>query len=75
MTTPRSTLPEQEELILPEVTEKKESGMPEAESALEVAAKELPIPAPEIENEIQAEQKYAPPTQTDSIPVQPTQHS
>ena len=73
VTTPRPTLPEPEELILPEITEKQESGMPEAESAPEVATEELPIPAQEIEDEAETEQEYAPPTQTDSIPVQPTQ--
>ena len=46
VTTPRPTLPETEELVLPAITEKQESGMPEAESAPEVAAKELPTPAP-----------------------------
>ena len=65
MTTPRPTLPEPEELILPAITEKQESGMPEAESAPEVAAKELPIPAPEIEKQFEAEQKTAPPMQTE----------
>ena len=54
MTTPRPTLPEPEELILPAITERQESGMPEAESAPEVAAKELPIPAPEIEKQIRS---------------------
>ena len=73
VTTPRPTLPETEELVLPAITEKQESGMPEAESAPEVAAKELPTLAPEIEDEAEAEQEYVPPTQTDSIPVQPTQ--
>ena len=73
VTTPRPTLPDTEELVLPAITEKQESGMPEAESAPEVAAKELPTPAPEIEDEAETEQKSAPPTQTDSIPVQPTQ--
>ena len=72
-TTLRPTLPEPEELILPEITEKQESGMPEAESAPEVATEELPIPAQEIEDEAETEQESAPPTQTDSIPVQPTQ--
>ena len=57
VTTPRPTLPEPEELILPAITEKQESGMPEAESAPEVAAKELPISAPEIEKQFEAEQK------------------
>ena len=69
VTTPRPTLPEPEELILPAITEKQESGMPEAESAPEVAAKELPAPAPEIEDEAETEQESAPHTQTDSAPV------
>ena len=73
VTTPWPTLPELEELILPAITEKQESGMPEAESAPEVAAKELPIPAPEIEDEAEAEQESAPPTHTDLTPVQPAQ--
>lgn len=73
VTTPQPTLPEPEELILPAITEKQESGMPEAESAPEVAAKELPIPAPEKEDEPVAEQESAPPTQTDPTPVQPMQ--
>ena len=73
VTTPRPTLPETEELVLPAITEKKESGMPEAESAPEVAAKELPIPAPEIEKQFEAEQKTAPPMQTEPAPVHPTQ--
>ena len=73
VTTPRPTLPETEELVLPAITEKQESGMPEAESAPEVAAKELPTPAPEIEDEAETEQKSAPPTQTDPTPVQPAQ--
>ena len=73
VTTPRPTLPEPEELILPAITEKQESGMPEAESAPEVATEELPIPVPEIEDEAETEQEYVPPTQTDSIPVQLTQ--
>ena len=73
VTTPRPTLPESEELILPAITEKQESGMPEAESAPEVAAKELPIPAPKIEKQFEAEQKSAPPMQTEPAPVHPTQ--
>lgn len=73
VTTPRPTLPEPEELILPEITEKQESGMPEAESAQETTTEELPVPAPEIEDEPVAEQKSAPPTQTDPTPVHPTQ--
>lgn len=73
VTTPRPTLPEPEELILPAITEKHESGMPEAESAQEVAAKELPIPAPGIEDEAETEQESAPSMQTDFTPVQPVQ--
>ena len=73
VTTPQPTLPEPEELILPAITEKQESEMSEAESAPEVAAEELPIPAPKTKNETEAEQKSAPPMQTDPTPVQPTQ--
>ena len=73
VTTPQPTLPEPDELILQVITEKQESGMPEAESAPEVAAKELPTPAPEIEDDVEAEQESAPHTQTDSAPVQPMQ--
>ena len=73
VTTPRPTLPEAEKPVLPVVTEKQESGIPEAESAPEVAAKELPIPAPEIEKQFEAEQKTAPPMQTEPAPVHPTQ--
>ena len=73
VTTPRPTLPEAEKPVLPVVTEKKESEMLEAESAPEVAAEELPIPVPEKEDEAETEQEYVPPTQTDPIPVQPTQ--
>lgn len=73
VTTPRPTLPEAEKPVLPAVTEKKESEMPEAESAPEVAAKELPTPAPEIEDEAETGQKSAPPTQTEPAPVHPTQ--
>ena len=73
VTTPRPTLPETEELVLPAITEKQESGMPEAESAPEVAAKELPTPAPEIEDEAETEQESAPSMQTDPTPVQPAQ--
>ena len=73
VTTPRSTLPEPEELILPEITEKQESGMPEAESAQETTTEELPVPAPEIEKQFEAEQKSAPPMQTEPAPVHPTQ--
>lgn len=73
VTTPRPTLPEPEELILPAITEKQESEMPEAKSAPETTTEELPVPAPEIEDEPVAEQKSAPPTQTDPTPVHPTQ--
>ena len=73
VTAPQPTLQEAEKPVLPVVTEKQESGMPEAESAPEVAAKELPIPTPEIEKQFEAEQKSAPPTQTDPTPVQPAQ--
>ena len=67
------TLPEAEKPVLPVVTEKQESGMPEAESAPEVAAKELPIPTPEIEKQFEPEQKSAPPMQREPAPVHPTQ--
>ena len=70
---PQPTLPEAEKPVLPVVTEKKETEMPEDESALEVATEELPIPVPEIEDEAVAEQKSAPPMQTDPTPVQPAQ--
>ena len=73
VTTPRPTLPEAEKPVLPVVTEKKESEMPEAESAPEVAAGELSIPAPEIEDEAETEQESAPSMQTDPTPVQPAQ--
>ena len=73
VTTPQPTLPEAEKPVLPVVTEKKESEMPEAESAPEVATEELPIPVPEIEDEAETEQKSAPPTQTDPTLVQPAQ--
>ena len=59
---PQPTLPEAEKPVLPVVTEKKETEMPEAESAPEVAAEELPIPVPEIEDEAETEQEYVPPT-------------
>ena len=59
VTTPRPTPPETEERVLPAIVEKQESGIPEAESAPEGAAEELPIPAPEIEDEPVAEQKSA----------------
>ena len=73
VTTPRPTLPEPDELILQVITEKQESGVLKAESTPEVAAEEVPIPAPEIEDEPVAEQKSAPPVQTDPTPVQPAQ--
>lgn len=68
---PQPTLPEAEKPVLPVVTEKQESGMPEAESAPEVAAKELPIPTPEIEKQFEPEQKSAPPMQREPAPVHP----
>ena len=67
------TLPEAEKPVLPVVTEKKETEMPETKSAQKTTTEELPIPAPEIEDEPMAEQKSAPPTQTDPTPVQPAQ--
>ena len=73
VTTPRATPPETEERVFPAIVEKQESGIPEAESAPEGADEELPIPAPEIEDEPVAEQKSAPPVQTDPTPVQPAQ--
>lgn len=39
----------------------------------ETAAKELPIPTPEIEKQFEAEQKSTPPMQTEPAPVHPTQ--
>ena len=73
VTTPRPTLPEPEELILPAITGKKESEMSETKSAQETTTEELPVPAPEIEDEPMTEQKSAPPTQTDPTLVQPAQ--
>ena len=73
VTTPRPTLPEPEELILPAITGKKESEMSETKSAQETTTEELPVPAPEIEDEPMAEQKSAPPMQTEPAPVHPTQ--
>jgi type IV secretory pathway VirB10-like protein len=73
VTTPRPTLPEAEKPVLPVVTEKKESEMPEAESAPEVTAEEMSAPTPEIEKQFEAEQKSAPPMQTEPAPVHPTQ--
>ena len=73
VTTPRPTLPEAEKPVLPVVTEKKETEMPETKSAQETTTEELPVPAPEIEDEPMAEQKSAPPTQADPTPVQPAQ--
>lgn len=52
---------------------KEKTEMLEAESAQEAAAEELSTPTPEIENELEAEQKSASSSQTDSAPVQPTQ--
>ena len=73
VTTPRPTPPEAEKPVLPVVTEKKETKMPETKSAPETTTEELPVPAPEIEDEPVAEQKSAPPMQTDPTPVQPAQ--
>lgn len=73
VTTPRPTLPEAEKPVLPVVTEKKETEMPETKSAPETTTEELPVPAPEIEDEAETEQKSAPPTQTEPAPVHPTQ--
>ena len=73
VTTPRPTLPEPEELILPAITGKKESEMSETKSAQETTTEELPVLAPEIEDEPMAEQKSAPPMQTEPAPVHPTQ--
>ena len=70
---PQPTLPEAEKPVLPVVTEKKETEMPETKSAPETTTEELPVPAPEIEDEPVAEQKSAPPTPTDPTPVQPAQ--
>ena len=73
VTTPRPTLPEAEKPVLPVVTEKKETEMLEAESDPEVTAEEMSTPTPEIEDEAETEQEYAPPMQTDPTPVQPAQ--
>lgn len=70
---PQPTLPEAEKPVLPVVTEKKETEMPETKSAPETTTEELPVPAPEIEDEPVAEQKSAPPTQAGLTPVQPAQ--
>ena len=73
VTTLQPTLPEPDELILQVITEKQESGVLKAESTPEVAAEVVPIPAPEIEDDVEAEQESAPHTQTDPTPVQPAQ--
>ena len=73
VTAPQPTLPEAEKPVLPVVTEKKETEMPETKSAPETTTEELPVPAPEIEDEPVAEQKSAPSMQTDPTPVQPAQ--
>ena len=73
VTTLQPTLPEPDELILQVITEKQESEMPETKSAPETTTEELPVPAPEIEDEPVAEQKSAPPMQTEPAPVHPTQ--
>ena len=73
MTAPQPTLQEAEKPVLPVVTEKKETEMPETKSPQETTTEELPVPAPEIEDEPMTEQKSAPSTQTDPTPVQPAQ--
>ena len=73
VTAPQPTLPEPDELLLPVTVEKKESGMPEAESVSDIDTEELPATIPEIEKQSEAEQKSAHPTQTDFAPVHPTQ--
>lgn len=73
MTTLQPTLPEPDELILQVITEKQESGVLKAESTPEVASEEVPIPSPEIEDDVEAEQESAPHTQTEPAPVHPTQ--
>ena len=73
VTAPQPTLQGAEKPVLPVVTEKKETEMPETKSAPETTTEELPVPAPEIEDEPMTEQKSAPPTQTDPTLVQPAQ--
>ena len=73
VTTLQPTLPEPDELILQVITEKQESGVLKAESTPEVAAEEMSAPTPEIEKQFEAEQKSAPPMQTEPAPVHPTQ--
>lgn len=73
VTTLQPTLPEPDELILQVITEKQESGVLKAESTPEVASEEVPIPSPEIEDDVEAEQESAPHTQTEPAPVHPTQ--
>lgn len=73
VTAPQPTLPGEEELVLPVIAEKKEIEMPEAESAPEAATEEPLAPTPEIKKQTEAEQEFAPPTQTDCAPVHPTQ--
>ena len=66
---PQPTLPEAEKPVLPVVTEKKETEMPETKSAPETTTEELPVPAPEIEDEPVAEQpaQLEPKTAPESI--------
>ena len=73
VTTLQPTLPEPDELMLQVITEKQESGVLKAESTPEVASEEVPIPSPEIEDDVEAEQESAPHTQTEPAPVHPTQ--
>ena len=58
VTAPQPILPKLEELMAPAITEKQESEMSEAESATEVAAEELPIPAPEDKISCAKRKKY-----------------
>ena len=73
VTAPQPTLQGAEKPVLPVVTEKKETEMLEAESNPEVTAEEMSAPTPEIEKQFEAEQKSAPPMQTEPAPVQPAQ--
>lgn len=73
VTAPQPTLQEAEKPVLPVVTEKKKTEMLEAESEPEVTAEEMSAPTPEIEKQFEAEQKSAPPMQTEPAPVYPTQ--
>lgn len=54
-------------------TQKRSIGLQADDQSRKWPAKELPTPAPEIEDEAETEQKSAPPTQTEPAPVHPTQ--